>query len=194
MSQMQLSECNIAFFVEGMLEREFLSNVCPQAHIFKLPNGKDVELSLIVDRIIAYWSPYRGALRYGVIVLDRERRQQSAQNVVQSITDGLVDHGIPETDFCVGCPDIMIENWILADHNRVSEKTGVQFPAYAGDGSPAKTELDAALKGIGIKYHGPTTGARLLKSARPSIIAQNSASATSFFESLNIDCWWLDRD
>jgi hypothetical protein len=84
----------------------------------------------------------------------------------------------------------MIENWILADWERLKESIGtLPAPPSLVEGNNGKAILRRLLAERG--YSATIDGPALLKRARPSMIEKHSDSFGSLRRQLHFDCWWL---
>jgi hypothetical protein len=179
-----------AFIVEGYTEKIFLSRACPGSPVKRLEiNGKAVLLTAIVDRIESISKFFYGRYRPIVVVFDREGRKESADAIAASVATELTRRR-PTDQYAVGVADRMIENWILADWERLRESIGaLPAPPNRVEGSNGKAMLRRLLAERG--YSATIDGPALLKRARPSVIENYSASFGFLRKQLHFDCWWL---
>ena len=181
---------NIAFFVEGHLEKKFIQQICKGKVVRMLAcNGKAVSTQAIAKRIASHCR-LLGGKHYPIVTwVDLESRNVSAVEFAADLLQSVRDEGVID-DLIIGVADKMIENWILADREVVLESSNRkrQYP----------TEIEG-LYGKGLikklipNYHETTTGVYLLKKCRPSKMVA-SPSFNAFYQQLaGLDCWWLHR-
>jgi hypothetical protein len=192
MRPMQLDREQTLFAVEGHLERNFLSQNCKGLHNIRIGvQGVAVSAEAIAKQLESQWRLRLGHFRNLVVVLDREGRQQSSSEFSKHLEGLLYKHCEGVSVVIVGCPDRMIENWIIADHEVVADYLGHAFPKYEGDGKSGKAMLKAVFRSAGRTYFEVADGVTLLKKSRIPKIVRSSASAREFFSRCAIDCWWL---
>jgi hypothetical protein len=180
-----------AFLVDGVMEQRILSQICPNKPVRRLNcNGTDVPLEIIVKKVEFHIRLLNNRYFPIVILLDREKRSKTCNEIVAELSKLLNDRGFAG-QFVVGVVDRCIENWILADWGSVIEQFG--FPPAKKkvlEGTQGKTELKRLLP-AGVLYHEPTWGADLFLCCRAENIYQNSASFRYFFDQLSLPCAWL---
>lgn len=181
-------------FVEGDLERIFISSNCKGLANRRLGNGVSVTIDALAKQIGAIWRVQSGGFRNLVVLLDREGRSVTSAEMAQQLLQSLKIACQGAAQIIVGCPDKMIENWILADHAVVTNYLGTECGPYAHEGKGGKGILKNLFRSVGRNYTEVSDGVTLLKRARPKFMSANSASAKTFFEQLNMDCFWLKAD
>jgi hypothetical protein len=181
---------NPAYIVEGYTEKIFLSKVCPGRPIRRLEiNGKDVLIEAIIDRIESLSAFFAGQYQPIVVIFDREGRQLSAGQIAHLVGAELKKRR-PMDQYVIGVADRMIENWILADWERLSDSiANLPAPPSSIEGHNGKAVLRRVLAERG--YSATVDGPALLKKARTSVIQKESVSFAAFRKQLQFDCWWL---
>ena len=182
---------NAAFLIDGHLEQKFLRKACPHHPIRRINcNGTNVSISAIADRVASQCRLLNNRHYPIVIVIDREDRTASTDSLCSDLLAQLIEKGVNE-QIIIGVVDRMIENWILADAEKVAE-----HPSYYAS-VPANTEGlhgKNILKGCIRHYHETTIGVDLLVSCRASVMRSNSTSFSRFYGQLPVNnCWWLNR-
>jgi len=181
---------NVAFLVDGHLEKRFIQNVCPNKTVRILNcNGKSVSVTAIAKRVATHCRLFKGKFYPIIIIVDLEDRHISAQIFHNDLLHAIRNEGIND-DIILGIPNQMIENWILADKKLVSCYTKKQ-PVWSGtpDGFNGKSHLKFLIEG----YHETTIGVELLVKCFASRMC-DSPTFKDFFDKLFSDtCWWLQR-
>ena len=180
-----------AFLVDGHLEKKVVQNLCPGSVVRIINcNGDSVKLKVIAKKI-ASQIRLLGNRNYPiVIVIDRENRTESASQISKSLQDELAMHDL-SVEIIIGVADRMIENWILADKQMLSE----EFPNTINTNIPVEgSHGKNKIKKIFPSYHETTDGVKLFLKADPIKIYRNSQSFKSFVEKINhVECNWLKR-
>jgi Domain of unknown function (DUF4276) len=184
-----------AFLVDGDLEQRFIQKVCPRAPVRKLGcNGEAVKLTEIARRICTQVRALGGKCHPIVVIIDREGRDASAQDIAKELCSEIKSQGIVD-QVLIGVADRMIENWILGDSKRLTSDSRVKIPANKPscfEGLPGKREIKRFCK----TYHETTVGVEFLEKASASEICKVSVSFKDFVEKLNglkSTCYWLRR-
>lgn len=177
---------NPAFIVDGFTELLILQKLCPGSPVKRTDlNGKTVAIPAIVTKISALIRTLGNRHHPIVILIDREKRTISSNQMIKQISDGLKAEGIAD-DIRIGVADIMLENWIIADWITL---TGVK------KGKPKKTDGingAATIKKIKGQYSKTTDGVAFFLRSNPSIIYTESPSFKDFVDKiLDINCEFL---
>ena len=181
---------NPAFIVDGYTELKIIQYLCPGKPVKRTDcNGKDVKIPLIAKKIASHIR-ILGNRHYPIIVLvDKENRELSFEDMVQQIRDALHNEGITDQDIRIGVADRMIENWIIADWELLAGNI---------DSKPPITDSSngaSAIKKIKNTYDKTTDGVEYFKSARQNILYNNSPSYKHFIDQLEgIICQYLTFD
>lgn len=182
-----------AFFVDGQMEQKFIQNICPKAKVQLINcNGDDVKLEAIADRLASLIRLMRQRFSPVIVIIDREKRQQSAEQVQIELKSLLEQRGV-DVEVMIGVADRMMENWILADEELKVELSG-ETRGRDFEGIDGKQEIKKWIR----PYHETVQGVALLRRCRPSRM-QSSDSFRKFFEQLRKDkslkeCWWINQD
>ncbi|MBP0594575.1 DUF4276 family protein [Paraburkholderia sp. LEh10] len=185
----------VVFIVEGHLEQKFLTEVCNgESKVLKLQNGKTVAATAIAKQVKAQISIIRDP-SYVVVLLDREKRPQSSIAFEKEIDAELkkLNFSVP---FSVHVPDLMIENWILADVEALKRANLDVDLSKGTEGCHGKRKLDEAYRKKKKKYSEIFDGVPLLKSCSANTIKTVSTSFDRLFTSVSHilgDCYWLQR-
>lgn len=187
----------LVFIVEGDLEKKFLEKQCKSHFIIrKIPSNGD---SVSVVRIIAMIKAIIELINNPgdiFVIIDREGRSETSEELEQFIFDGLVG-AAPGSQFSIHVADRMIENWIIAEQRvLISENLEVEINSGKFEGCGGKAKLKAAFKKIDSSYSETVDGVRLLERCIPSIIAKNSPSFSRLYPKLltNIGfCSWVTK-
>lgn len=185
---MQLLSRLIAL-VEGHTEATFFEIAHSNARAVRcIPNGKSVPLATIVEEIIDQLELFGGEDVDFFVVFDREGRKESAQEIVKFILDGIEAAGVMRS-VVVGVPDREIENWILAETEKMSSMLGADY-RYPGESTFGKVHFERLLVD---EFHSPTSKAKLLKSCVASNILSESVSFKDFHDLYTGDWHWMVR-
>ncbi|MFM9945688.1 MAG: hypothetical protein ACKVQB_10700, partial [Bacteroidia bacterium] len=121
-----------------------------------------------------------------VILVDREDRVETCEELTEQLLKALKVEGIMDQDLRIGFADRMIENWIIADFNLIGKLNE----------KPQETD---GLKGSSIikkhkgSYHKVTDGVSYLLSVDKAEVYKNSKSYKSFIDKLHgINCNYLE--
>lgn len=107
---------NPAFIVDGYTELKILQNICPGRPIKRTDcNGKDVKIKAIAKKIALHIRILNNKYYPIVILVDKEERDISFEEMAEQIRNELINEGITDQDLRIGVADRMIENWIIAD-------------------------------------------------------------------------------
>jgi hypothetical protein len=104
-------------------------------------NGKDVALKAIAKAAHSLISLFRGRHYPIILIVDREKRDQSSEEIEKELTELLVGLGVPTADLIVSCPDRMLENWMLGDDRYFDKVYDIQLESCF-EGVQGKRESD----------------------------------------------------
>lgn len=195
MSQTLCEISRPAFLVEGHFEQAFIQNACPGAPVRRIGcNGDDVSIAALAKRVGTHARLLQRKYDPLVVIFDRERREESAQQLERALLEALQLEGISAT-ILIGIPDRDIEVWLLADPEVFRECA--QLPSEVGckpcEGYKGKAAIKQLL-GSGRTYIESIDGPQWLKKARATEIRKNSPSFARLFKTLSkLDCWWLKQ-
>lgn len=184
------------FVVEGHLEHKFLAETSNgKIRILKLSNGKQVSPAALAKQVHAQVRAAQGQPPYVIVIADREKRKQSALQLEADITSELTKLSFPGR-FHVHVPDMMIENWILADAGALAKEGLNPNVANGTEGCHGKGKLSEAFRNRNKNYKETIDGVRLLKSCSAIAIRQKSPSFRRLFRTISRlapGCYWLKR-
>jgi hypothetical protein len=184
-----------AFLVDGVMEQRIIGRICQGKTVQRLNcNGTDTPLEVIVNRIEFHVRILNNRYSPIVVLIDREKRSSTCQEIGAQISRLLNDRGYAG-QFVIGVVDRCIENWILADWGSVVERFKEHdiLPAPGDahfEGTQGKTELKKLLPRE-LLYNEPTWGKDMFLSCRPDRMYENSASFRSLIDQLDLPCAWL---
>ena len=180
-----------AYLVDGHLEKTFIQRTCRRNTVVRLLqcNGEDVAVQAIAKRIVTHCRLLHGRCRPIIVVLDREGRDTSAEQLSADIIVEVQKGGVDD-EIIIGVADRNIENWILADVDTVQKLyPNVTLDIPSPDGFNGKSKLRKALG----TYHETTMGVDLLLRCRSSSM-RSSPSFSRFLKKVqHLDCWWLEK-
>ncbi len=181
-----------AFIVDGQQEQKILQKICPGSPIRRLNcNGETVELAAAAKRAASLIRLIGNAFYPIIIVFDREKRTETAEEIRQELRDLISQEGIT-TEVIVGVPDRMIENWILGDWETVS--THGKFGGNRPDTIEGKNgkSLISRLLPRGRYYHETIEGVDWFLRGRPEVLYNKSESFRQFADALTtVKCEWF---
>lgn len=183
---------NPAFLVDGVMEQKIIARLCPNRPVRRIEcNGHEVALEAIVERLDLHIQNMNNRYHPIVILIDRETRVASCEEIVAELTSRLDAKG-HAGQFIIGVVDRCIENWILADWDNVIKQMGIEARQLEGDceGVHGKAVLKRLLP-TDILYHEPTWGKDLFLACDPRNIYTRSASFRKFADQLHLPCRWL---
>lgn len=179
---------NPAFIVDGYTELKIIQQLCPGRPIKRTDcNGKNVTINAIAKKI-AWHIRILGNKYYPIVILvDKEDRNISFEDMVEQIRTELQNEGIVDQDLRIGVADRMIENWIIADWEQINGS--INNKPHNTDGSNGTSVLKKVKK----SYDKTTDGVDFFVAARQTVIYQNSASYRHFIDQLeDFICHYLD--
>jgi hypothetical protein len=180
----------ILAFVEGTMERNFVNQNFKYVHVIEISNGSSWSLDRICEQISSKFAVHNGNPEMVLIWLDREKREEPSCDFADKIKDSLFKRGAPKEKIVVCVADRTSENAILADEELVVDEFGIPGYKYCGDGNFGKAVLKKLYQDKGLSYRETFHGVGLLKKMRLSNAKKNSAFVSSFFDSLELQCWW----
>ena len=183
-----------AFFVDGHMELKILKKLGVKTKVVRTNlNGKKVKITAIAKKISSDIRALNGRYSPLIILIDREGREETADEIIQKLKAELHAESI-EGNVIVGVADRMIENWILADWEtfvrEIEPKPKKDYGSFVGKRGKS------IVKKYMPSYQETTDGVRLFCKSRSSVIRANSDSFNKFISQimeLNYDCYWLNR-
>lgn len=179
---------NPAFIVDGFTERNIIHSICPGTPIKRTDlNGKEVTLEAMAKRVASIIRVLNNR-HYPIIVLvDKEARDIPFKVMCRELEELIRKEGIKDLDLRIGVADRMLENWIIADWDKLKCKKG----------QPANTDCingSAKLKEILGSYGKTTDCVEMFLKADPKKIYKHSASFRHFADKLtDINCDYINR-
>lgn len=168
-----------AFIVDGFTEKLILGKICPGNPIRRTDlNGNSVTIKAIANKISSLIRLLNNKYYPIIIVIDREDREQNCEEIIEQLETELIEKGHVNDNLRINVADKMLENWIIADWTKISDK----------EEKPQETD---GLRGSSIikkhkgSYGKTTDGVELFTKANPSIIYENSPSFKTFIDSLD---------
>lgn len=111
---------NPAFIVDGFTERNIIQRICPGAPIRRTDlNGKDVSIDAMGKKIASLIRVLNNRHYPIIILVDKESRSISFKEMISQLEASIKKEGIHNIDIRVGVADRMIENWIIADWDKL---------------------------------------------------------------------------
>lgn len=178
---------NPAFIVDGYTEKLIIGKICPGKPIRRTDlNGNSVTIKAIANKISSLIRLLNNKYYPIIILIDKEDRQEDCESIIENLKNELKNKGHVNEDIRISVADKMLENWIIADWNLISE-------------SVAKPEKTDSLNGSTIikkhkgTYGKTTDGVELFTNADPTIIYKNSPSFRTFISTLEgLDCKYTE--
>ena len=183
---------SIGVIVDGRAEEEFFKATLPGCRTRRnLCNGRDVPLERIARDIITSCESFAEPISAIIAKIDREQRNESRAEIFLTLSDLIADKVRPRL-VILAIADRCLENWILADVDKMKELSGLEAYSYDYEGRQGKPILRNVLSAGDIPF---IKTARLLAGSNSDCIRRNSASF-SHFSSLITFAWpWMnDRD
>lgn len=180
-----------AFLVEGRMEQVIVQRLCPGKPVRLLGCNSDTAPLAVIARFAD--AQMRQLKNYYpvIIILDREKRTQSCDEVRIELTKHLDDKG-HSGQFVVGVADHMTENWILASWSSICAERSDHIPY---DGNTESVDGKNTLRRLlppGSIYHETTVGVELFLSCDVRLVYQRSASFRRFVDDTStLRCPWL---
>lgn len=182
----------ITAFVEGSMERFFINTNFDYVDVVPVTNGKHIPSKTLAKNIASLYRSKDPNSDYIVIWVDREGRPDTSEQIRQHIHEEMIISGANPDILIIGVPDMMTENWILSDEKVIRDVTNNENYTYSYESKNGKHILSEIYKSLGKNYKEMKDGVLLLKRLRLPRASENSASAKSFFDSISINCWWLE--
>jgi hypothetical protein len=180
---------NPAFLVEGHLEKKAVQRICPDRVVRLLQcNGDNVALQAIAKRVTTHCRLFGGKYHPLVVVIDREEREQSAEDISAELLSLVKKEGVTD-EIIIGVADRCIENWIIADTETVVARCPGIKPGWGNkiDGFDGKSALRRAYS----IYHETTVGVDLLSNCRPRKMKASPSFNRFVQQILHIKCRWI---
>ncbi|MCZ8102993.1 MAG: hypothetical protein O9972_34510 [Burkholderiales bacterium] len=182
----------VAFIVDGQLEKRVVQRLCNSAPVrVTNMNGRNVEISAIAKLICSFLDLFRGRYFPVVIVIDREARDQSSEQIEAEIKVRVSEYGHDVQGIIVSCADRMIENWIISG---TSSYRGHDISCELmdhGDGCNGKSIVRQILGGCNVTYSETTVGVDLFCSMDFEKAAGRSESFNRFRSQMSDYCLHL---
>lgn len=178
----------MAFIVDGQLEKLAVQRLCPDAPIRVTNlNGRSVNISALAEKIGTLLKLY-GDRYYPIVVLvDREDREASSEQIESDLLGELVKQGFDPEPLIIACPDRMIENWIVAGKSSYKEAV-IEVPAGGSDDFNGKKHLKKYLAVIGVTYGETTIGVQLFCAIDAKCACESSPSFARFRRKIGPFC------
>ncbi|MGL4956642.1 MAG: DUF4276 family protein [Bacteroidales bacterium] len=175
-----------AFFVDGQTEQKIVQRLCPNCPVqITGLNGRDTKISAIAQKLASLIRALGNKYYPIIILLDKEKRDISVEEMAQNVKEGLNKAGLENQDIRIGIADRMIENWIIADWDSFEQH---QSKPPQTEGVNGAEVIKRAKK----TYHKAIDGVKYFCAANPSIISQNSPSYKHFIEQLKgLNCNYI---
>jgi len=187
---------NPAFYVDGEMERRIIDEMCgKKSPVRQVPNGDKVTIPVMAKKIATLM---RLNTRYHphIIITDREKRTETADQMRQEMAKCLVKEGFKEKDFIIAIADRCIENWILADWEEAFRKKNITpAPVKFTPADFGKDVIKQLLKENHGSYNEPTIGKELFLSCRPQKLYDNDDNfryLVNELKAIPFSCRWLD--
>lgn len=176
----------IAAIVEGHTEAHFIRATHASVLISRsIPNGRSVATEVIVEAIVDALELMSGSITKVLILLDREGREISAEDLATQIRDGVESH-CGSRRLYIGVSDRQIENWIVADEEEMVRRFDPAF-VYQGDGCSGKPLLRQLNKGVSL---GPRDTALLLAECSAQRAQRKSGSLATLLQMVDFEWHW----
>jgi hypothetical protein len=179
-----------AFIVDGATEKKIVQALCQDSPVRMTGlNGRDAAITALAKAIQAFIKLFKGRYYPVIIVVDRETRDMTSEEMEAQLVHELQSYGIDTAHIIMTCPDRMIENWMLAD-KELMQGYGIEIDDVL-DGCNGKAKLRSLLREKEITYHELTVGVDIFRKADPNIMSRNSASFARFQGRAAPFCQWL---
>lgn len=178
---------NPAFIVDGFTEKLIIQQICPNQPIRRTDlNGKDASIYAISKRISSIIRLLGNRYFPIVILIDKEERDIEFINIASEIKNNLNKEGLQNCDIRVGVADRMIENWIIADWECITNKPKIIPKTDSVNGASIIRKVQGS-------YDKTTDGVNLFLKCNQAIVYKNSESYKYFIDQLEgIDCEYLN--
>ncbi len=179
---------NPAFIIDGFTEKKIVQELCPGQPVRRTDlNGKSVTIEAIAKKIASLIRSLNNKYYPIIILIDKEERQVSFEQLASYLQEALMNEGITDQDIRVGVADRMIENWIIADWEGLtgSKKRKPKNTEGISGSSKIKKEIGS--------YDKIIDGVEMFLNASPRVIYENSRSYRYFLSQLtDINCNYLN--
>lgn len=183
-----------AIFVDGVMEKLILQKLGVTAKIITTGlNGKDVKITAIAKKVSSSIRILNGRYLPIIILIDREDRPITVEQIIQEFESELQQNKITETSL-LGIADRMTENWILADWDSFKKNTSTKkekmYSSFEGRNGIS------IIKKYVPNYQKTTDGVNLFVKSKASSIQKNSLSFKKFIDiisPLNCKCYWINQ-
>ena len=179
---------NPAFIVDGFTEKLIIQKICPGKPIRRTDlNGKNVQLCALAKKIASIIRILGDNYSPIVIIVDKEKRDISYNVMISSLEKLIKNEGVI-SKFIIGVPDIMIENWMIADWEILDTEENKPIKTDGSNGS-------SVIKKNKNTYNKTTEGVTYFLKANPINIYNNSPSYRTFMNSLvgKLSCFYLEK-
>lgn len=184
-----------AFLVEGNMEQEIVQQICPDMPVRLIGcNSDQASIQKISERILSHIRLLGNRHYPIVIIFDREKRQESSEEIVRNLSKILDAEGCAG-QYVIGIPDRTIEAWLMADIDTIINHYSIEKCdfEFEDDEGYSKGTLKKLIGG-GNQYHPIVDGVDIFTSSDVDKIYQKSSSFKSFIDKLNekltINCRW----
>lgn len=178
-----------AFIVEGLMEQKIVQRICPGTPVRRIGcNGETAKMETVAKFIKAQIRALPRGHSPVIIVMDREKRAESCETLIDQLKSCLLDTGCT-MDIVIGMPDRSFECWMLYDVAAVER----HFDVTNSGIKPEEGFGKGKLKNVSRKqrYHEPTDGVDLFLKADKGKIYTGSPSFRNFVDQLPDICYWL---
>jgi hypothetical protein len=179
-------------FVEGDMERQFINMNFKYVRVVPVQNSVTWSVQQLFKQITTAYMALDQQVET-IVWLDREKRQETADEIRTSIYSALVEVGVQPDQLHIIVNDRMSENIILSDKSVIRSVFNMDGYDYNFEGQHGKGILKDLYKGLGINYKELVHGVGLLKKIRIKECAKSSASLQSFVTTFTRNCWWVDE-
>jgi low affinity Fe/Cu permease len=179
---------NPAFIVDGFTERNIIQNICPGAPIRRTDlNGKDVSIEAMAKKIASLIRVLNNRHYPIIILVDKESRSISCKEMINKLEETIRKEGITNLDLRVGVADRMLENWIIADWDKLKSKKAKPSSTDCINGCGKLKEI--------IGSYGKTTDCvDMFLNADIKKMYKNSPSFKVFADKIaDIDCDYINK-
>lgn len=184
---------SVAFIVDGLTEKKIVQSICPNVPVRMTQlNGRDVSIETIAKAVATLYRTYKGRHFPVFVILDREARSISSEQMKVAVVGALAGHDIPSDQIIVCCPDRMIENWMLSDDIYFARALGCDSSDLL-DGCYGKVEFRRLLRNQGRTYHEIRVGVEVFRRVCPVRVAGRSVSFARFAKRAGPYCAWVRR-
>jgi hypothetical protein len=184
-----------AFIVDGHTEKQILQRLCQKNTPIRMTNlnGKDVSITAIAKAVSSFIKLFKDRYFPVFVIFDREGREQSSEGLEELLKEELTrQYCIHAQQIVVGCPDRMIENWMLGDTVYLYQKYDIQI-AERYEGQNGKSIIRRLLAEKDVTYHELTVGVEIFSHIDPHVVCKADASFNRFRNRADPYCNWLRR-